>query len=707
MNKAKRILSIAIMYMFGAATINAQTLVVNESFTQNYADWGMYAADQTVVVSPSLANGQLNLAITNPSGTNWYAGFQKQGIAVTAGDYKLTFEAKANTNKELIVFLAKNYGDWGTIVTKSVVVSTSLVAYIFTFNLSADDLNTRLFFGTGNFNQFTIDNIKLEKTGSNPVQNYALVWADEFNKPGLPDSTKWGYEKGMVRNQELQYFTVGRSENARIEDTTLIIETRKEKYLGADYTSASVISKGSGDWKYGKVEFRVKVPEGKGTWPALWMLPTYSEYGGWPKSGEIDILEYIGSIPDDLHFTTHFEGDKNTGHESAHMAVNAIKKPYTQFVVLGITWTPSKIEWYANGVKYHEYVKTAEDYKVWPFDKDFYLIMNMAYGGSWGGFDGIDDTKLPQKLYIDYVRVYQLKDSNSPFTLTIAPAMGGTVKVTPQMATYPEGTQVTIEAIPSAGYTFKVWKHESKARVYTFTMTKNRIFTPVFSDGTEVVIDDKFDTSVNGWAVYNANSPTSTITAIPTNGQLLMTVNNPPKDNWYTGIQKTTFGLAKGKYTLKFDAYADQAEDALVMIAKNYGDFGSYMSQNTRIGTTMKTYTIDFTMAEDDFELRLFFGLGRFTGEVYFDNISLTTQKVVTSIADSEIETEKASTSVFPNPFINTIHLPSSQKWTLYNSLGQQMLSGNSKEINGSSLPEGIYLLQLEDGSVQKVNKKN
>ena len=120
-------------------------------------------------------------------------------------------------------------------------------------------------------------------------QKYVMVWNDEFNNPGLPDSTKWSYEIGQLRNNELQYYT-NRWENARIEDSVLIIEAKKEKYQDADYTSASIITKGVGDWKYGKIEISAKVPGGKGTWPALWMLPTYNEYGGWPHSGEMDIL---------------------------------------------------------------------------------------------------------------------------------------------------------------------------------------------------------------------------------------------------------------------------------------------------------------------------------------------------------------------------------------------------------------------------------
>ena len=195
-------------------------------------------------------------------------------------------------------------------------------------------------------------------SGSLFAQKYVQVWGDEFNSPGLPETTKWNYEVGKLRNNELQYYTKARSENARIEDSVLIIEVRKENYNGAAYTSADLASKGIGDWKYGKIEISAKVPTGKGTWPALWMMPTNSEYGGWPRSGEIDIMEYIGVEPQNLFYTVHFEGTDGSGHQSSGKRSSTIKNPYNQFIKYTLIWTPEKMEWYANDVKYHEYKKT-------------------------------------------------------------------------------------------------------------------------------------------------------------------------------------------------------------------------------------------------------------------------------------------------------------------------------------------------------------
>ena len=206
-------------------------------------------------------------------------------------------------------------------------------------------------------NKITLVLILVSLTFSVVAQKYVMVWNDEFNTPGLPDSTKWSYEIGKLRNNELQYYT-SRWENARIEDTVLVIEAKKEKYEGADYTSASIISKGVGDWKYGKVEISAKVPGGKGTWPALWMLPTYNEYGGWPRSGEIDIMEYVGVEPQNVYFTTHFEGTDGDGHDSNGSGPEKIiRNPWEHFIKFVMIWTPDKIEWYANDRKVHEYKK--------------------------------------------------------------------------------------------------------------------------------------------------------------------------------------------------------------------------------------------------------------------------------------------------------------------------------------------------------------
>ena len=240
-----------------------------------------------------------------------------------------------------------------------------------------------------------------------------LVWADEFNVPGLPDSVKWGYDEGNGcpqncgwGNNELEFYTEKRLENARVENGKLIIEARKENYNGFNYTSARLFTKNKGNWKYGRIEARVKIPAGKGLWPAVWMLPTKWEYGGWPHSGEIDIMENVGYLPDSAFGTIHtgaYNGSLGT------QKTKGVKRKdlSAKFHVYAIEWSAAMISFFIDGDKYHEFKNENAGFEKWPFDKEFHLLLNLAVGGNWGGKFGVDDKVFPQKIEVDYVRVYQ------------------------------------------------------------------------------------------------------------------------------------------------------------------------------------------------------------------------------------------------------------------------------------------------------------
>lgn len=240
------------------------------------------------------------------------------------------------------------------------------------------------------------------------AQNWTLVWSDEFNTPGLPDTARWSYDVGGNGwgNNELQYYTEGRSENARIEDTALIIELRKEKYSSNNYTSARLVTKSKGDWLYGRVEVRAKLPKGKGTWPAIWMLPTDWAYGGWPSSGEIDIMEHVGYDQGIIHATVHTDALNHTKGTQVGKTI-PVNDCSTQFHVYAVEWYPDRIDAFVDNVKYFTFINRKEGYTTWPFDKRFHLILNTAFGGSWGGAEGIDSTLESALFYVDYVRVYK------------------------------------------------------------------------------------------------------------------------------------------------------------------------------------------------------------------------------------------------------------------------------------------------------------
>lgn len=235
------------------------------------------------------------------------------------------------------------------------------------------------------------------------------VWQDEFDYTGLPDSAKWGYDIGGHGwgNNELQYYTRSIN-NARVADGRLTITARKEVMEGKNYTSARLVSKNKGDFLYGSIEVRAKLPSGRGTWPAIWMLPTDWAYGGWPASGEIDIMEHVGYDPNRVLFSIHTEaynhikGTQKSGERNIPTAM-------TEFHLYRVDWTPDSIKGYFDNEQVFSFANEQKGPATWPFDKRFHLLLNLAIGGNWGGQKGVDDTIFPARFEIDYVRVYRMK----------------------------------------------------------------------------------------------------------------------------------------------------------------------------------------------------------------------------------------------------------------------------------------------------------
>ena len=257
------------------------------------------------------------------------------------------------------------------------------------------------------------------------ADDWKLVWSDEFDKPGMADESKWNYEVGFIRNRESQYYTCAREENARVEDGVLVIEARKEKYKNprfdakrkgdwkreqesASYTSASLNTKGKAAWCGGRIEVRAKLPTGRGMWPAIWMLGVDKDRVGWPACGEIDIMENVGYAPDVIHANIHTKSYNHSIGTGKGSRIT-IPKPYADFHIYAVEWTQEKMDFFVDDQKYFTYENEGTGRDVWPYNQPHYLILNIAVGGAWGGQKGIDDGIFPQKMLIDYVRVYQEK----------------------------------------------------------------------------------------------------------------------------------------------------------------------------------------------------------------------------------------------------------------------------------------------------------
>lgn len=262
-----------------------------------------------------------------------------------------------------------------------------------------------------------------DTTKSNPVGGWKLIWHDEFNYKGLPDSTKWRYEVGFQRNHEEQYYTKKRAENCWVDSGHLTMTLRKEAYPNADYKP------GSTDWRYskpyasytsadiattnlslqyGRVEVRAKLPYGPGVWPAAWMLGAKKKVP-WPDCGEIDVMEFVGDFAPNIYGTIHYGSKAQTVHKQIQGVYAALPSVnlHNQFHVYAIEWDSSNIKFFFDDVLYKTTAISSTGPYANEFQQPFYLIINMAFGGTWPRANSYLNAVLPQKFIIDYVRIYQ------------------------------------------------------------------------------------------------------------------------------------------------------------------------------------------------------------------------------------------------------------------------------------------------------------
>lgn len=240
----------------------------------------------------------------------------------------------------------------------------------------------------------------------------APTWADEFDTPGAPDLARWDYEEGLVRNKEAQYYTRDRRENAVVEGGHLVITARKEPWpplaQQADYTAASLVTRGKQDFHYGRLEVRAQLPGGRGIWPAIWLRGSDLSRG-WPACGEIDLVEFVGFDPGRLHFNIHTPAYNHVKKTSKGRSLS-VPDAAGAWHVFALEWHRGKVELFLDGATALTFADEGTGPAAWPFDKPHHLILNVAVGGGWGGTKGIDDTIFPQRMLIDYVRYWRTDD---------------------------------------------------------------------------------------------------------------------------------------------------------------------------------------------------------------------------------------------------------------------------------------------------------
>ncbi|MDG5816615.1 family 16 glycosylhydrolase [Chitinispirillales bacterium ANBcel5] len=544
-----------------------------------------------------------------------------------------------------------------------------------------------------------------------PASDWNLVWQDNFDYNGPPDPELWGYDigGGGWGNNELQYYT-DRLENVRVEDGVLIIEARHEHYEKYEYTSARLVTRNKGDWLYGKVEVRAKLPGGRGMWPAIWMLPTDWEYGEWPGSGEIDIMEYVGFDPNKIHWTVHTEA-YNHMNNTERGSSDIFDDPENNFYTYAIEWFEDRIHFFVDDELHFTFGK--EDnatYSEWPFDKRFHLLLNIAVGGNWGGLEGVDDGIFPQRMEIDYVRVYEMR-TPPPYTINIESSVGGKITVYPLKDEYTEGESVEIMAVADSGYSFQkisgsIYSSQDSIRV---RVNRDLNLSALFLKEGEMIINGDFSQQLHYWSeLITHNGAIATGSA--ENEILEIDITDGGESPWDVQVNQAGLNLLQGqRYVLSFDASSPTSNTMTAGVAINRDPWFPYFSQSVQLTAQMSSYQFEFTMDDpNDPAARLFFDVGGSEGIIIVDNVSLVRKTTTVSTAPKTITTDSPVSSFNLKRSTNSLSdislsIPQNSSVTL----SLLSLNGRTVEsIHGGRLkkgkyhftfnvPNGIYLIKL------------
>ncbi len=369
------------------------TVSINNSMSKQEGNSGNTPFSFTVTLSKTFSK---------PVTITWSTleGTAKAGSDYTAvTDQSLVFQPN-ETEKTIIVNVkGDEIREADEIFTVMLTGATN--ASIHQFNSTATIINDDL-------------NVSFNNTGYDAptgYPGYTLTWADEFNSGAL-NTSNWTVEEGDGcpglcgwGNNELEYYT-GRPENLFFQDGKMMIEARKENFGGRAYTSSKIVSRNKRVFKYGRVDIRAILPTGRGTWPAFWMLPQHNVFGGWPRSGEIDIMEMVGHEPNRSYGTLHYGPGPGSIHISRGYSLPGGASFNDAFHVFSIEWKEDEVKWFIDGNLFSTIQKTDIGSNNWPFNEEFFFIINFAVGGNWPGNPDAA-TYFPQWLIVDYIRVYQ------------------------------------------------------------------------------------------------------------------------------------------------------------------------------------------------------------------------------------------------------------------------------------------------------------
>ncbi|MEN9914851.1 MAG: hypothetical protein RL528_1615 [Bacteroidota bacterium] len=555
------------------------------------------------------------------------------------------------------------------------------------------------------------------------TNTYRLVWEDNFTTNGAPDSSKWGYELGYIRNNELQYYT--NSTNNVVQNAgNLELTVRRESINGYNYTSGSVITKDKHSWVYGKIEGRLKLPADRGMWSCFWTLGANYDEVFWPKCGEIDIVEHINSETFG-HYTVHWQDLAGVRKSNGSRDEGTKQFDVTQWHIYSIEWTPYSIKWFVDGDKVHEVNITNAVNDTHSFHKPHYILLNQVIGGNWPGPPSAT-TVLPATMYCDYVKVYEyVPDAPlvvdgvyvSPATLTLPTTNTFQLKTdffpvtVSNKAMQWQSSNTAVATVSASGVVTGV----SAGRVVitgtsvSGAKTSTSEITVVDSAGLNFVMNPGFERDnaviqrATNWGEW---SPTNT-----TLEKAQVVATNPRTGSYHGRIEgvcnvmyfQNINSLPSGAYTLKGWFRSSGAQSYTVFSIKNHAAGSNPIERS--LGTAMNAWTevsIPVTITSGACEIGIYSADARLGQWVEFDDISLTLNPPLSN-RDFSFDT----ISIYPNPVENNllnISNPSADNYEIriFNLLGKNLfieknISGN-KTINTDFLSSGIYLVVVSNG---------
>jgi beta-glucanase (GH16 family) len=468
------------------------------------------------------------------------------------------------------------------------------------------------------------------------AQCWNLVWEDEFSGSSL-DLANWTYQTGGGGwgNNELQYYTNG--DNVTVSGGTLKITAQEDTgniYPGNDYTSSRIRTQGLGDWRYGKMEASIKLPQGQGIWPAFWMMPTDNVYGTWPSSGEIDIMEYLGHETNKTYGTCHYgnsPGDRGSQGSSTTLASGIFPDAFHTF---SIEWEPGEIRWYLDGALFHSASSSHSDFQnyTWPFDQEFHFILNLAVGGNWPGAPN-GSTVFPQTMEVDWVRVYQqLSTATIAGNNVVEPQSNGEVYSLPSIsgATYAWTIPAGANIVSGQG-THEITVDWGNTSGNVSADITSPCGDPSYSLAVEVTpnqwLNYGFENGFSHWSRNEFNGTAANFQIITSNVQegsqaVCVTPVALGTNTWDIQLGRSNISLTAGEeYALSFWAKADQTGKDLDLAFINANTFAWYAGTTFNLTTSWENYTFVFTAPETATAI-FNLDIGDETGEFCFDDFT-------------------------------------------------------------------------------------